>query len=169
MANTTVNTFDKSVKRKRLYENISCITVDADCGEYELKGLTYFDVPLETYNDGCLTGTRLVYELLKEAAQDDSFDRLVNVLEESSKELGGSGGKPDTASKRGAAVGFAGTLQEVFNFAASRLDFTEVFKHTFDFHEAYLVEQLDAMRKTNAGILADLPANSAPILEGASA
>lgn len=163
------NSSGKSAQRKRLYENISCITVDADSGEYELKGLSYFDVPHESYTKGCLTGSRLVSEFLKEAAQDDSFDSLRSVLEEAAKNIDGNEGGPEFASKRGAAVGLFGTLQEVFNFAASRVDFTDVFKNTFDYHEADLTEQLEDMRKAHAAILNGVAANTNPTLEGASA
>lgn len=153
------NTSNKPSQRKRLYENISCITVDADSG-IELKGLSYFDVPLESYTEGCLTGTRLVSEFLKEAAQDDSFDSLRGVLEEAVKAVGGNEGGPEFASKCGAAAGLFVTLQEVFNFAAFRLDFTDVFKNTFDFYEADLTEQLEDMRKAHAAILAGLATSS---------
>lgn len=166
MANTTSQ--GKSAQRKRLYENISCITVDAECAEYELTGLTYFDVPLETYTQGSLTGTRLVAEFIKEARQDDSFDVLQSVLEEASKSLIGDEGGPEVLSKYGAAVGLFSTLQEVFNLAATRVDFTEVFKYSFDFHEAELTEQLEDMRKANAASLASLATNTTQFLEGAS-
>lgn len=150
------NPSHEKLKRKRLYENISCITIDADSSEFNLKGLSYFDVPLENYKEGCLTGTRLAYEFLKEAAQNDSLDSLTRVLREASKELDKDNGGPDTVSKLGAAAGLADTVQEIFNFAASRLDFTEVFKRTFDFYEADLVNQLASIRKTNAEILTGL-------------
>lgn len=155
-----MSTTSKSANRKRLYENISCITVDADCGECELTGLTYFDVPLETYTQGNLTGTRLVAEFIKEARQNDSFDVLQSVLEEASKAIIEDEGGPEVLSKNGAAVGLFYTLQEVFNLAATRVDFTEVFKSSFDFHEAELTEQLEDMRKANASALASLVINT---------
>lgn len=167
MANPILSS-GESARRKRLYPNISCITVDAGCGEYELKGLSYFDVPLEAYTDGCLTGARLVYELLKEAAKDDTFDDLMRVQHAAAQVLDGGDDHSDAASKRGAAVGFSGALQSVFNFSATHLDFAEVFKRTFDCHEAYLAEQLDDMRQANAAILADLPTHSTTVREGLS-
>jgi hypothetical protein len=153
----------KTARRKRLYENISCITVDADCGEYEFKGLSYFDVPQEPYIHGCQTGTKLVFEMLKEAAHDDGLECLQKMLEASFKEIGAPGDDIEVESKRGAAVGFICTLQEVFNFAASRLDFSEVFKNTFDCYESDLEEQLVSIRTEHAEMLAALAANATPV------
>ena len=150
----------KFAQRKRLYKYISCVTFDADSSEYEMHGLNYFDVSLETYSKGCLTGTRLAAEFLMEAAQDDSFDGLLPVLEEASKVLAGNGSGPEVESKRGAAAGLLDTLQQVFNTAASRLDFTEVFQRKLDYYESDLTEQIESMRQTNAAILAGLSRNA---------
>lgn len=55
-------------QRKRMFKNVSCITLDADCGEYDLKGVDYFDVPAQEYAQGNLTGEIVLCEMLKEAA-----------------------------------------------------------------------------------------------------
>ena len=142
--------------RRRLYAGLSCITVDADSRPGELDGLSYFDVPLEDYETGSLTGARLVYELLRQGAVDECFDSFSGVLEEAVAELVAERGQPLTDSKRGAAVGFLETMNQVFNYAASRLDFAPVFKGIFEAHEIGLADDLADMRKTNAVILADL-------------
>jgi len=147
---------------KRLYPNVSCITVDEDGSHHNLKGMSCFDVPLEDHETGNLTGMRLVYELMREAVVDESFDCLSGVLKESIAELAVDRGHPLNASKRGAAVGFMEALQQVFNFAASRVDFTPVFKGLFEAHEIGMADELEDVRRKNAEILSDLagyPAN----------
>ena len=155
MAHTTIGR--TNAQRKRLYDNISCITLDADCPEDELKGINYFDVPLEPYVEGNLTGTRLVCELVCAAAEDSSFESLVPVMRAAAEvvqEHRSNGG--DTPAKYGAAVGLLCSLQEVFNLAAANLDLVPIFEHTFKYYEADTAKTLKNMRKTNADILAAL-------------
>ena len=143
----------KAAQRKRMYEGLSCITVDADCGEYEMKGVKFFDVPDEEYVHGNLTGIRVVCEMLNLAAQDDSCDFLEGVLCEAYAVLESDERCARTISRRGAAVGFIATLQDVFNFAAANLDFSKVFKDKFSYYEEYLAESLKDMRKENAALV----------------
>ncbi len=151
--------------RRRLYESLSCITVDDDSGPYELKGLDYFDVPDETYADGNLTGARVASELISTVYKDGGFSSLADLLKGAAsvlyKEADEAG---DTPCKRGAAVGLFFTLQQVLEYASARVDLSPVFRESFDYYQGLQEERvqkhskrLAQMRKANASALAALP------------
>lgn len=150
------STLTSSGARRRLYPTISCITVSADASEYDFKTASYFDVPDEDYVSGNLTGTKIVLELINAAVQDECFDWLTAVVTDATKEMERGDADPEAPSKHGAAVGFLGTLQDVFIMAASSLDFKPIFKTTFNYHERELEERLSALRVSNAQMISSL-------------
>lgn len=155
--------------RRRLYPNVSCITVPADAGPYDYEDISHFDVPLETYCDGNLTGSRLVLELLKAAREDEDFDILTPIIEQAAAEAAKADNPAhDMGSKRGAAIGFFFALQDVFKHAAERLDCAEVFKSNFDFYEQDLEQQLAKMRATNSALIFSI-SKPVPTTQGATA
>lgn len=139
--------------RKRLIPNVSCITVAHGCSEDNPGTIDYFDVPLEDYTSGCLTGAHIMAELLKEAACNPyGLYLLPGVLQACAAEMDSE----VEVSKRGAAIGLLDTLQEVVNYAATRLDFAPMFKPLFDCHEGILADGLADLRQRNAAVLADI-------------
>jgi hypothetical protein len=146
------------VERRRLYPAISFITVDADCKPWECKGLRYFDVPPQEYDDGCMTGTMACCELV---ASPDGFSHLAGILEEAVSHLAPTA----QISRRGAVVGFMCTLEEILKRAAAELDLSGLFQRDFAYYQEEVAEGLAAMKKDHARLLASLPqrAEQAPV------
>ena len=144
-----------AVERRRVYPDLSFITVDADCKPWEARGLSYFDVPAEEYDAGCLTGTMVCCELV---ASPDGFSHLTPILKEALPLL-----VPTTQiSRRGAAVGLLCTLEEVLRHAAAELDLSGVFKQTFVQYQRELADELATMKKDHARLLNSLPKRPEP-------
>lgn len=133
-------------ERRRLYDHISFITVDADCGPAELKGLNFFDVPAESFDAGCLTGIRACCEM---AAVPDSFGHLTSVLRAALQQMEGD----EPLSGYGAAVGLIGTFEEMLRQAALELDLGGMFRSHLSYYEGELSSQLDKLRQDNAALL----------------
>lgn len=149
-----------NTNRKRLYEKLSCITIDADSGPHELKDINYFDVPDECYTAGNLRGARLVCELLAVAASEEGFDFLPSVMREAIMVIDDQSVDLhiDAPSKVGAAVGFKSALQDVFIYASKRLNFSGVFAQSFAYYEEEQAKELKKTRRKNARALAAVAA-----------
>lgn len=115
---------------------LSCISFKkTKRGRY--VGFSYFDVPAESYGDGCLTGVRLASELMDHIKSGEQGFDMLSVIEGAVEAL-------DPAhiehSRRGAAVGFLRMIEKVL-FACARAGIHEAFI------EREISQVLDVRRK----------------------
>jgi len=90
--------------------SISCVTLREGASRFDAKEIEKFDVPNESFADGCSTGIAIFLEAIK-ASRDDG-DAWFECIAEAAFTHVNDAGDQLHQGKRGAAVGFISTMGE---------------------------------------------------------
>lgn len=136
--------------RARVYPALSCITFNP-AGGYAMADMDCFDVPgTLNFDEGCLAGMKLVWELFLAARKEEDFDSFDSVIAGAVAARNAPEG-PGSASRRGVAIGFLETLQDVLlAVATSGFDVGAIVAERITWHERASVTEVEKMRAANA-------------------
>ena len=149
----TVTTQTANPVRVPLYKGVSCVTF-LRSHDGTMSNANWFDVPNESYTDGNLTGVKAAYEVMASARNGD-FDGFQSVHEAAHKVLSASEKSPyGTRDGAGAAVGYLGTMAEILELAAQKLDLSELMASSLGAHEDMLQTSLSDVKADNAAFVA---------------
>lgn len=115
-------------------------------------GINYFDVPHESYSDGCQTGVKAAWQYMRAVATDElndgSYqDLLADILHGAVHAMG----QTDALSQFGAAVGFMSSLGSILAAAATTAPWQAAIDAQLRAEErAMLDHHSDCVRANNA-------------------
>lgn len=150
----------RNVKRLPFNASYPYETYDANLGSSEPSGWCWFDVPAESFSDGCMTGTLAFLQLAKLAHEGVSMGATVQKTAEECFRILKEDVNHDF-SRRGAAVAFLETLDEFFGLIYTHPKFQAQAKKAVAFMEKSAENEVKSMKQRNADVLSALFAKEA--------